>query len=617
MQRIESTTVPSNLLFVDTETKGTIDPEKHSSSKHTLLLGVAKAFRLEKSKRTRCDTAVFTKTGEFWSFVRTRLDRSRPLYVFAHNAGFDLTILDFWRFWEDKDAKINFAVLEDPPTVISITWKQCKLIFLDTLNYWRSSLAELAKSIGMSKTEMPGRPEVTKEMIDYCENDVDVIAKAIENYLQYILDNDLGPFCISQASQSMAAFKHRFMTQQIFIHCHEQALTLERESYKGGLVHCFFLGKVPAKEVYHVDVNSLYPSVMRNEYPTRFTHYGSDITVKKLSKCLESHAAVARVGLHTKRNTYPVYHQKRLIEATGQLTTTLAGPELRLALERGEVTKVHEYALYDKAVIFKDFVDHFWTERTRYPKETHPVQNNFAKIFMNSLYGKFGQRGYEWVECTWDNLQYLYLMKGVALPEEYTEKNFMPSGHWDQKGHWFIGMNEPIPIRYLGGLIQMKLPRGEHTESFPLVAAYVTSYGRVLLRSMIHAAGKRNVFYCDTDSLFTNRKGYGNLSRAGFVDGRKLGSLKLEHTYKYMAIYGAKDYTTDGESKIKGINARAIKIGEGCYLQNMFEGLRSILKRSPDPFIRISWIEKHLSRDYRKGNKRASGWVDFIRLDEK
>ena len=109
---------------------------------------------------------------------------------------------------------------------------------------------------------------------------------------------------------------------------------------------------------------------------------------------------------------------------------------------------------------------------------------------MNSLYGKFGQRGrrYEELEDTYD----------------------MDVKSWTDVTH-----PEGIVTHYrqFGGIIQAFKDEGESTHSFPAIAAHVSAEARMELWSIINEAGRDNVFYCDTDSVLVNEDGYKNLGQ--------------------------------------------------------------------------------------------------------
>jgi len=153
------------------------------------------------------------------------------------------------------------------------------------------------------------------------------------------------------------------MVHPILVDSNEPALELARRSYLGGRVECGRLGRVDGP-VYRLDVNSMYPAVMRdNWYPTRLIGHTSRAEVAELHEWLAKWCVVAEVDLATDEPAYPVVVEGRLVFPVGRFLTVLASPELQHALERERVLAVHAVACYDRAVLFKAFVEECWAIR--------------------------------------------------------------------------------------------------------------------------------------------------------------------------------------------------------------------------------------------------------------
>lgn len=614
IKKIMKTTCPSNLLFFDCETKGRYFKDQPGCTFQYLWFGYAYACRYEEGRETRVQKLFFKNTNSFWKFVLSRMDKCRPLYVFAHNLPFDLTVCDFWEHKVFKNTKVNFTIFEAPPTVISLLQNGNTINFVDTLNYWRTSLREIGEGCGMDKLEMPSIKQSFIKWKIYCERDVMILKTAVLKMMSFIKEHNLGPFSFTQASQAMAAFRTRFMKHQIFVHDNVKALSLERKAYHGGLVHNFFIGKVE-KKIWKLDVNSLYPSVMLSYFPVKLVAYEEGVNLRNLRKYAKSYGLVANVDIKTDEDLYPVKDNGKLMEARGNFNTTICGSELLRALRTNSITYCYAMGRYELQRIFKEFVEFFYAKRLEYKKPPINISYDlFCKLMMNSLYGKFGQRSYEWVDLTWDNFQLWYALKGLPFPKSYTLKNYLPKGLFLSSSFFPLGSPDTIQVRKIGTVEQMRLPVDEHSMSCPIIAAYVTSYGRERLRELIRKAGKKHVYYCDTDSLFVDKQGYHNLLKWKEIDPTTLGKLKIEETSSKTIFKCPKVYTFNGQETIKGIRKDAIQIGENEYMQNQFEGLRTILQREPNPYIKISWITKKNSYIVDKVNLTRSGWTEPIRL---
>lgn len=603
------TTCPSNLLFFDTETTAKRINKELKEEFHYLWFGFANAFRLEDGNKTREQWLRFTDNSQFWKFVDSRLDKNRPLYLFAHKLSFDLTIVDFWNEAMKQDWYIDFFVLDDPPMIVGVTTPKGKMYFIDTLNYWRMPLAVLGESLKFPKLSMPEKRSSKKVWDKYCKQDVAILAKAVTGLMDFLRENELGSFGLTAPSIAMNTYKRRFMSKQLFIHDRYNICEIERESYYGGMVECFFIGNVRNQTIYNYDVNSLYPYVMLNEFPVKIKGDTKDIGIKMAGHLMEEYACVATVTLNTNDETYPKRVDHKLCMVRGHFQTAICGPELRRAFNNRHIQRIHHFVWYEKARIFDEYVKYFWEARKQFKAEGNEMYDTFCKLMMNSLYGKFAQRSYQWMDYTPQVLRSLYQHFNLEFPKRYENKDIKPSVEWGTEKVTLLGFDFPISFRKYHNKIQICFPLSEHPESFPLISAYVTSYGREYLRKLIKDAGPRNTYYCDTDSLFVNAKGKKLLELNGHIQPKLLGGLKLVGESNNTTFYCPKDYLFADKETRKGIKKNATDLGNNTFEMLQFEGIKSVLNRTPEPFIKISTVTKTNARKYTKGEVQADGWT--------
>lgn len=153
----ESTRTPSNVLVFDTETTPFPHPVLKDAQLHRLRLWCATAWRDRAGRTTGQQWFQGHTAADFWRLVYQRAKGGKPLYVFAHNLGFDATVALIWRelelgnlTWKEPEkwrgkppAKKGeqpphgLCVLTDPPTIIE-TWvkgTRQRVIWLDTMNW--------------------------------------------------------------------------------------------------------------------------------------------------------------------------------------------------------------------------------------------------------------------------------------------------------------------------------------------------------------------------------------------------------------------------------------------------------------------------------------------------
>lgn len=494
----------------------------------------------------------FTTPESFWNWVDSKSEPGNTTWVLAHNWNYDAGILNTSKILPALGWELGKYINGKPPLIVR--WRKgsgvvsderegrtkdraAGLLMVDTLNYFAGTAASLGASVGLAKLPMP-KPEASREEWDtYCKRDVEVIRAAFLALRALVRCADLGTMQPTLASQALTAYRHRYMPTQILIHDHQKALELEREAYHGGRTEAFWRGRV-TEHLYKLDVNSMYPAIMQGaELPHWFEHYyegGWEVHHEAWLLALEEKSIVARCKIDTDQPCYGLVRDGKLIFPVGQFETTLCTPEIKYALAHGHLKWVGEFAVYRKAVLFRDFVDYFHAKRQEYRAAGNLAFTYMCKILMNSLYGKFGQSGRRW---------------------EDTNQHYWP---YQEAGFSVDAKGNNIQLRQRMGQTQILAREAESSNSFPLIAAEITALARLQVWELITTAGEQNVFYTDTDSLVVNGDGYNNL--AHLIDPIQLGRLKLEAEADDAEFLAPKHYNFDGKWTIKGVKANAVLV---------------------------------------------------------
>lgn len=586
--------MPQYLCVVDTETVSI--PIDENTVEARLDFGMAWFGRYGAKKAPR--ELTFTSNEPFWDYIDDALGANKKVWVFAHNmGGFDSMVLGLLSNMERLGYKLRRNVMECPPFFMLFTNKRgASICVVDSLNWMRMSLKAIGRAVGLEKLEDPGESN-RGERITYCRRDVEILWKWLIDYIEFIEDEDLGNFSVTLASQSLTAYRHRFLSDHQILIRHQGEETLERAGYYGGRTEAFRFGKINGA-VAHYDVNSLYPSVMRKRlFPARFYFADDHFSVSKYRDTVRlGRDVLARVTLRTSEPAYPYKTQGKLLFPTGEFVTVLCGAELEYAVEHGHVAKWHEAQVYEMEELFTSYIDFFYQKRLYYIGIDDDFRAQMCKLFMNSLYGKFGQRAPEWEET--ENAPF------HEGPGYYFHS--VIDGHKQQ-------------FRTISGFTEAKNPmdRGEAQYANCAIAAWVTSYARQILWQGMKTAGLSQVHYVDTDSLFMTTTGEQRLIEAGLVDPptkKNLGLWHPEETGDGMEIWGPKDYRFLNERKTKGVRSTAIELREGVYQQPQFRSFKGALNRGHPEQMRILDMTKTLQRKYNKGIVGEDGSITPFNL---
>jgi hypothetical protein len=575
--------LPSHCIFVDVETHSVGISDTITECR--LYFGYACYIRRTRNGRwTTPEYFRFEDNDQFWNWVESHTRPKVRLYVYAHNISFDFQVLRAFTSLASRGWRLEKIILDEPPT--ALTWRKGKatIIALDTLNYFRVSLAKLGESVGIPKLEMPPDNAPREQWDTYCRQDVAIICRAMQAYFDFIKINDLGNYAITISSQAFNAYRHRFMQAPIFIDNNQPALKLARDGYYGGRCEAFRIGRYTG-QFYLLDINSMYPYVMAfNNYPTVLKGVLRNPDLSIIKGLLKDYMAIARVTLDTNIPAYPARVDGKLYFPIGKFETVLPDAELRYALSQGHIVSISEAAIYDCAPLFSGYVESLYDLRKKYSSEGNTAFAYLTKLMLNSLYGKFGQRGQNWEdigECPDDEF---------GIEEAIVAKT-----------------GERVVTRKIGGKVQRLSHAPESYNSYPAIAACVTSAARMRLWMIIQFAWPGNCYYCDTDSIITNQAGYKRLRP--LIDNDKLGMLKLEKQGTEIQIIGAKHYSFDGKVKIKGVSAKANHISDNEYEMEQFHSIKHGLRYGHFERMYIEKITKSVAGQYDKGQVQSDGTV--------
>jgi hypothetical protein len=571
------------LVIVDTETDSELDAD--GAERAYLRFGWAcYVRRIRGGAWSAPQWFRFDEPRQLWSWVAAIARPKTKLYVIAHNWGFDALVTRMFDCLPDDDWRMENACIDGPPIIIKWRRKDKTLVILDSLNWWRDKLANLTAAAGLSKLRMP-KPTASRARWDaYCRRDVRVVLRMITRWADFLQSNDLGGFAPTLASQSLRTFRHRYMTHRILIDDNPAALEMARESYTGGRVECFRIGLLPSP-TYILDVNSMYPSVMRDfDYPTKLVSVQTICTPAELRTLCRRYCVVAEVSCEIDAPCLPIKREGMLIFPIGRLRGTWSTPDLLLAFKHGTIAKVHRVAIYEKAPIFEAFSNDVWRQRQLARAAGDAIRTHQWKILGNSLYGKFGQRGRRWED-----------IERVSSGEVKV---------WDE---YDADANKWVHYRQLSGVVQKREEEGESRDSHPAIASHVTANARSVLWGHALRVGFKHLHYMDTDSLWTDTTGYNILKP--IIDADSLGSLKLEATKNSVTVYGPKDYERDGERKIKGIRGDARELEKGVFVQAAWRGMAGAMRDGDLQAPKITGVIKILARNYRKGVVSSDGSV--------
>ena len=373
------------------------------------------------------------------------------------------------------------------------------------------------KEIDFRKMERGVREKHRAEILDYWKGDLiatfDAVSEFVENY-------GMG---LTLAGRTFAQLKEKFgIDPPKASEFHDD---LFRKFYYGGRVEFFALGKLPG--TYQViDINSAYPAAMIKTHA-----FGLSFTVSEklpkdrefLKRCFIRFEGDSAGGLPFRDDEGALSFKP----ASGEFFVT--GWEFVAAQDAGTVVVRQVISVHEPCEVrdFSGFVEFFFRMKKHASKGSS--EELFAKLFLNSAYGRFALNPREFRDVTMTDLgeepdENRTLRKKVVAEVKRREPHLKGEAfrvrcaeYWTAfRDKWELANQfEDIGVSIWERAVTVK------SNSFYNVAtaASITGCVRAFLFESMRKA--RGVVYCDTDSILCQDPGTLKLSR-------ELGDWKLE-----------------------------------------------------------------------------------------
>lgn len=492
------------------------------------------------------NTDNFTYGNNIDDFIKFCSDKVHNYQIYFHNLKFDgeyifnYLLNNGFSYVKDKSKrrdKTFTCLISDMGQFYSIeiyfhvTKKHTnKVTIYDSMKILNFSVDKIAKDFNLPirKLELDYSEKreighvLTPHEIDYIRNDVEIMARALEfMFNENLLKMTIGSDALTSYKNMNKNFSKYFPILDFEI---DQDI---RKSYKGGFTYLndIYKEKTTGSGLV-LDVNSLYPSVMKYEYlpfgdPLFFEgKYEEDSLYKLYIQCLSCSFEIKEGMIPTLQiKNSPSFLPNEYIKSSESdiVTICLTNVDLELFLSHYNVENLTYHNGWKfKALkgLFSNYID-YWTERKiNAKKENNNVLYIISKLMLNSLYGKFG------------------------LNPKVRGK---------------------IPYLNEEGIVKYKLSEEEIRDSIYLpVATFITSYARRKTISTSQAIKDYTIkkyqkdyyIYSDTDSIHLLDLPDEELKQFVDIDDFRLGAWKIESRFSRGKYLRQKCYIEEFEDKL-------------------------------------------------------------------
>jgi hypothetical protein len=332
----------------------------------------------------------------------------------------------------------------------------------------------------------------------------------------------------------------------------------------------------------------MYPHLlMMEEFPVRIGPRYGPMRPRDLTDLCEGVGVIARVRIHTTRGEYPMRTRSGTIYPTGAINTTLCAPDIRMLDDDGAILDVYEVATYHMGRPFAAAMEVLLESRRKAERLGDTDAKALCKLVANSLAGRCAMRVGGWVR-----------MSALDVP-----------GKWGEE--WIDSPSSPsrIRMRYLCGACWVfdgdKVARGPHTSAF----AYLTSYGRVMMRRIRDRCPARSVVSQCTDGLYVLAAATHTLSCADRSAHAVPGSLVSEGSADSGRWYGPRHYRWGDVWTLAGWHAPVVSDAHDRATYSSHTSLFAAHPHSAPSEIFRKYISAPIPLDIECGVVQEDGWV--------
>jgi len=413
------------------------------------------------------------------------------------------------------------------------------------------------------------------EYYEYLRNDCDLLRRVYETFRDRVNEIEtIGELGLSSGSTALRCFRRYMSRGDFFIFsCPKDLLGSADKAMRGGLTLYIGDGKEVCgeyKKVYHYDVISMYPSVMRYvPVPTAplVTTTEPFIPRKKGERYAPGWYLC---DYRQTRGRVPVLYGVDDDDPSFESQGILSHFDMEFLRRFGKVDKIHEAVLFpDYVYPFNDYLNAQLKTRVEAKRQGHKAESAALKVLLNSLYGKFAQKARREEMAITADVDW-YDTRVAAQVAARGRSNAIEYYHSEKCVLYGVEADTTtFSNRFIGGL--------------------VTSLARLKLGVMYNTV---ETIYCDTDSIFSQQQ------IPDCFLGNEPGDFEFcDDSPSDMVCAGKKSYRYGDDIKFKGIpkdlitpeDMNAIKRGEKIIkTYRSPTALKTALKKSvknPNEFL--------------------------------
>jgi len=490
----KTTWSPPHLYVLDTETRTVTEGEREVEA---LRLWCAKI--IDRRARVAVDRSSVWTRGTSASGLARSVDQAsvhrETLWLFAHNLAFDLVTTRLpLHLIEMGWAVGDFALSGDAPWMRMSKGRR-SLTLVDSVSYLPASIKDLGNMLGIAKPPLPRATASEATWLRRCRADVSILAAALCQLMDWHDREGRGYWSVSGTATAFGHMRQRIAAQTMVMDPSADAQRRDRAALYGGRRTVWRVGTFRARRYLEIDLAAAYPTAATTlAVPVRRAgaYDRMPLDVPYLDQADVGLIADCRVEVPRPR--YPLRWQDQTWYPTGVFDTTLAGPELAAARERGELRSIGRCEWHRLEPVLGPWADWLLDQRATVNGEVPAVVRNSLRVWGRTVIGRFA--GHTWTRTELGDAP----TKGWGYEAGINMATGLPGGNVDLGGRrWWVEQADGADNAY------------------PAVTAWIESAVRVALGTVIELVGEGAILVANTDGLIVAETALGSRAAGGAV----------------------------------------------------------------------------------------------------
>lgn len=562
-----SSRIPRRFVFIDTEAYRDSGPDEELQ---TWRLGASASvkWRPDSGTWSPVEPVRHDTPEDLWREVTEFARKDARTVVVAHNMAYDLRISRGLEILPQLGWEVTKLSLTARHITVDLQHDRRHLVLVDSYTVIPRSMATVGDWKGEPKPVLPADDAPDALWWDRCVRDVELLAWAYMEVVDWLRRDDLGCWARTGAGMGWSTMLRGHLHEGVLVHGDQELHDAEGRSSYAGRCEVWKWGKQTFGPYAEWDYELAYAGVMRDEsLPTVYRGQVFGVPLVEMGATTATDAYLVQATVETDTPMLPWRDNRGVLWPVGRFEGYWWHWELLAAIEAGAAVQArwaHHYGaspwLADWAWWVTDLVADRSTPEAR-------VRGAAAKHWQRSLVGRSAMRYAAWEE------------RGEA---------------WEHGLHYWPMVDHETGKR--GAAVMLGDRRWEAWEqrwwdsALPQLLSSVMAHCRVRLWRAMAVAGHDHLVYLDSDCLVTDPVGSARLAEA--TAAGELPGLRIKGVHPDLTPIAPQLIEGSTYRKLAGVPRGATRSGEYEYDGERWEGIKGSLGGDRPDAVKVAKLHQ-------------------------